>query len=386
LTDAQIQTSAQGQLSPLIQQLTDSLNRQAQAGGQAITGYTSQLAQQLAPFQQSAANIYGGAQQSQAASDAALSQKLSGEGGQQAQDLGARLASINAPGAVNAAVGQGMSDATGSGNALYATGSASLANLIASGAAEQSYAAKQPGLAGLAGEQQIGGLQSSIANSLASGTDKINAQAPGIVSGLQSDRSALLGRKEALRGDLASFFDTRAAKQQALAQERQAFGLKAATAQTSAQQKQQALQISQQNANTSASRAAKANAPTPPKVNTTQSAANGYLTDGSGNAIKKNGKNQPYTPAPSKSAVDKKATHGLTPQAYQTATTKAQGLAAIAHKSYTDPKTKIVHPGLTWLQFMRGAQAKGIPTWAIIQEGQKIYSEAERKNGLIPKG
>lgn len=309
LTDAQIQTNAQGQLSPLIQQLTDSLNRQAQSGTAAIGGYTSDLAKALGGYQQNAQNIYSGAQQSQAASDNALTAKLAGEGGQQAQDLGARLASINAPGATNAAVGAATQNAIGSGNALYATGSASLANLIASGAAEQSYAGKLPGLAGLAGEQQLGGLQHSIASSLADKTAGIEAQAPGIVSGLQTQRSDLLGKKETLRGDLNTFFSTRDNQKAALAQERAALGLpdpslsgkvgvvvdKTGKPVPGADGKPQVLPGYHNTPSGGVAKDVKpAKAPGPAKVNTTLSKANGYLTDGSGNAILKGGKKQPY--------------------------------------------------------------------------------------------
>jgi hypothetical protein len=195
------------------------------------------LAHQLGGYAQSAHDVYSGAEQSQAASDAALSQRLSGGGAQQAQDLGSRLASINAPGAVNSAVGDATQNATGSGNALYATGSASLANLIAAGAAEQSYAGRLPGIADLSGIQQAGSLQGSLASQLADKTATLQGQVPGIVSGLQTQRSTLLANKEKLRGDLSSFFDTRAKQKQALAQERQALGLKKTTAKTSAQQK-----------------------------------------------------------------------------------------------------------------------------------------------------
>lgn len=229
LTDAQIRANAQDELAPLIKQITDSIGQQAQSGTQAIGGYTSELAHQLGGFQQNAANIYGGAQQSQAASDAALSAKLQGEGGAQAQQLGSQLASINAPGATNAAVGQATQDATGAGNALYATGSASLANLIASGAAEQSYASKLPGIADLSGIQQSGQLRSQLAKSLADQTGTLEAKVPDIVSGLQSDRQTLRGNRETLRENLQNAQASNAAKQQALKQERQALGLPDAT-------------------------------------------------------------------------------------------------------------------------------------------------------------
>lgn len=245
LTDAQIQTNAQSQLAPLIKALQDSIKAQATSGTAAIGGYTSNLAQHLAGFQQNAQNIYGGAEASQAASDAALSQKLAGEGGQQAQDLGAKLAGINAPGAVNQAVQGATQTAGGAGNALYATGGASLANLIASGAAEQSYASKLPGIAGLAGAQQVGNLQGELAKSLADQTGTLQGKVPDIVNSLEGQRSDLLGKRATLTQDLQGFFSDRGYKQQALDQEAKALGQKTAAQRTSTRQAQQ--RINQQN-------------------------------------------------------------------------------------------------------------------------------------------
>lgn len=201
-TDAQIQASAQGQLSPIIAALTAQLQRQQEAGGAAIQGYTNSLAQSLAPFAQSAGNIYSGAEQAQAALDAALAQRLSGGGSDQAQQLGARLASINAPGATNAAVEGATNTAAGAGNASYARGSASLADLIARGAAAQNYAAAQPGIARLSGLQQLGQLTSSLQGKYADQVGQLQAKIPDIVNNLQSQRSDLLGRQETLRQTL----------------------------------------------------------------------------------------------------------------------------------------------------------------------------------------
>lgn len=83
------------------------------------------------------------------------------------------------------------------------------------------------------------------------------------------------------------------------------------------------------------------------------------------------------------SAKVKAKTHGLTPQAYQRYAAKALGAARNYHRTWTDSKGN-TNPPLTWQQFMTAAQAQGIPTWVIIEQGRKIYTPAEIKQGLVP--
>jgi hypothetical protein len=190
LSDAELRARTLAQISatydPLIAQITSSYEQRAAAGGQAIKGITDQLVQQMRGYQGSAANIYGQAQQSQAASDAALSSMLSGQGTQLASELGSRLASINAPAATQGAQQAVTQAGTGSAGALYGKGSASQSDLIARGAGAQEYAAKLPGIAGLAGLQQLGQFQGQVSGAEQDELGRLRAQIPGATADLLS--------------------------------------------------------------------------------------------------------------------------------------------------------------------------------------------------------
>jgi hypothetical protein len=182
-SDADITAQAHGMLDPLVAQLAAQINARAAAGSEAIRGSTSQIAQDLGQYAGSAANIFGQAQQSQAASDAALAAKLQGGGQEQAAGLSSRLAGIGngSDPAVAAAAAAAAQTGTGASNALYGKGSASLSDLISQGAQAQQYAAKLPGLAEQGGLQTLGQFQGQLGGELASGTQDILNQLPGIV-------------------------------------------------------------------------------------------------------------------------------------------------------------------------------------------------------------
>src|SRR3954467_13528351 len=88
LTDQQLAARAQSQGDPLVAALAARIGAQAKAGAGAISGYTHQLQGQLGQYAGQAGQIYSQAQQSQAGSDAALSQMLSGQGSDLAANLG----------------------------------------------------------------------------------------------------------------------------------------------------------------------------------------------------------------------------------------------------------------------------------------------------------
>jgi len=154
--DAQIQTSAQGMLDPIIAAITANIGKQTtQASGQ-ISANSQALAAALGKVDYGAP--YAGAQQSQAAVDAALQQSLSGGGAALAGDLKTRLAGINDP-TVAAAGDAVQATGTAAGNTQLAQGSGALGALIANAAAAKSYGQKQPGIAQLSGLQDIAGVQ-----------------------------------------------------------------------------------------------------------------------------------------------------------------------------------------------------------------------------------
>lgn len=168
------------QINPVLAEITRSITSRANAGQNAIRGYTDRLASELGSYQESAGNIYGAAQRAQAAADAALAQRLSGQGGQLAEQLAQRFSSAGGGG------DPGVARQTGEGasGALYATGSAALSDLISRGAGEQAYAAKLPGLAKLAGVQGVRDLQLGAQRDLADETGRVRQQVPGMISEL----------------------------------------------------------------------------------------------------------------------------------------------------------------------------------------------------------
>lgn len=175
-----VTSEVNAEINPQINAIVGEITRYANAGQNAIRGYTDRLATELGGYQQSAGNIYGAAQRAQAAADAALAQRLSGQGGQLADQLAKQFASAGGGGDPNVAKQMGE----GASGALFATGSAALADLISRGAGEEAYAAKLPGFARLAGIQGVRDLQLGAQRDLADETGRIRQQVPGIVSEL----------------------------------------------------------------------------------------------------------------------------------------------------------------------------------------------------------
>lgn len=167
-------------IRPLIAEIQRSIDSRTKAGAGAITGYTSALAQALAPYQERTADIYGRAQQAQAASDAALTSGLRTGSNQAADELAGRLAAL--PGA-EAHAETARDTGQGAAGALAGTGSASLSELIASGAAAEAYADKLPEFARLGGLDAIRDLTLQSRSQLADELGGIRSQVPQLVQG-----------------------------------------------------------------------------------------------------------------------------------------------------------------------------------------------------------
>lgn len=183
---AMLQQVAQGEIASSISPLLQGLQAEGVAGDQAITGYTKQLAGNLAGITPQIQGAYSQAEQQQSALDTAIAAELQGNGGQQAAALQASLANAGQSTAPAAAAAQ---SAQGIAGAQYATGSASLAQLLAQGAANTAYGAKMPGIAALAGEQAIGSLQQSLASQANTGITEAEKQFPTIYNDLAKTAS-----------------------------------------------------------------------------------------------------------------------------------------------------------------------------------------------------
>jgi hypothetical protein len=181
LSDQEVRTRASSlvnqQLSPLMAQLREVIEGRSRAGQQAIGGYTQRLQGNLADLLPKLQHAYAGAQQSQAATNDALAQRLGGHGQQLSQELGGKLAEINAPAAAHERVAEGAAQTgTGAANAGYAAGSAELSRLLAEGAHATEYGSKLPGIAGLGGLQHSRDLEAMLSRELAEKGGEITGQ------------------------------------------------------------------------------------------------------------------------------------------------------------------------------------------------------------------
>jgi hypothetical protein len=264
LTPKQIQTQAQGQISPLVASITQNIGKQTAAATNAIRGYTSDAAAKLGAINYTAPYTQG--EQGQAAVDSALRNALSGAGTIDADQLSQRLAVINDP-AVAAAATAVADNGAANGNTQLAQGSAALGNLIANAAAAGSYGQKQPGITRLAGLQNIAATQQQGVNNIASQTQQLEAQLPAIIE-------ALTGRNDQRASAIASARQNQVARQDAIS----STGAKNAAAVKAAQTKAAAtVKVATIKANEKAAADAKPNAGLSGKV--------GYLVDSSGNWI-----------------------------------------------------------------------------------------------------
>lgn len=200
LTDQQISSRAQGEINPILQKITDAINARAQSAGQAISGYTNDLASKLGKTDYAAP--YSGAIQQQAGVDAALSQALAGGGLSDAQGLQSRLAQIGEPGVVGAAANAVQGNATGNSNAALAGGSADLSALIASQAAAGAYGVKQPGIARLAGLQDLAGANQTAQQNIKDQSAQVETQLPSILNDLRSQSDTRQSNITSLGADL----------------------------------------------------------------------------------------------------------------------------------------------------------------------------------------
>jgi hypothetical protein len=199
LTAAQIQTEAQGQISPIIAAITKTANDRAAAAGTAIKGYTDSLASMLGS--ENFAAPYQTAEKGQAAVDAALQQSLAGQGAGLASDLSSRLGVINDPTTAAAASGLASRGAA-LGTTQLAAGSSALSELIANAASAGEYGLKQPVIARNAGIQGLAKAQGQAQSEIATGTQSALSQLPQIVQALESSNAALRSNRASAAASL----------------------------------------------------------------------------------------------------------------------------------------------------------------------------------------
>lgn len=175
----QIAQSVNAQVAPYLNQI----NRAELQGSNYIAQYGNQLAQQLGAAQAQTRANYGQAESSQAAVNAALANRLSGQGSAAADDLARQLAAAGqstGPSSSVGAIGSGAS------NAGFASGSASLSALLAQGAAAQQYAGQLPNLARMRSLQEQGLFQQQQEKARAD----VLAKVPGLIDSASKQAQA----------------------------------------------------------------------------------------------------------------------------------------------------------------------------------------------------
>lgn len=359
-TPQQQQTQAQGLLDPVVQRITAAINAQAKSGTQAVQGYTNQLASIFGNAGQGVTNAFAPAEAATAAANSALADRVTGIGNQNSDALASRLASINAPDAVDPAVAALRQAAVGAGNASYATGDASLEQMLAQHGNASAYAAKLPDIARLSGVQQVANVQGQAGKDLADQLSPIYAQIPSLVQNIRNaDQQAqqdYSSKKVSLIQTLLGENSTRAIARAGFAGTATKASLPDATlsaklgylvdstgaAIPNAKGETQILPGFKWNASGTAT--VKTTTPktkTAPKVSTALSASNGYLTDTSGSPILRGGSTVPYKPyVPPKPPKSNKPSASLFKQANSEADTFYNGVPA--HQRWDSGSQKYV--------------------------------------------
>ncbi len=281
--NAQASAELNAETSPLLAGLAS----QQQAGAQAISGYTQQLAGNLAQIGPQTQQGYQTAEGQQAALDASIADRL---GNNTANGVSTLQQQLAAAGQDTSPAAQAAQNAAGASGAAYASGSASLAQLYGQGAAANAYSAQLPGIAALAGYQQVGALNESIAAQRAQIIADAQKQYPGLVNDLTSQ--ALTSQK-----NTADSLWNVAQAQQTNAQDATSNMLKVAGLDQASQianaKLTQAGQIADAKLTQGGRKLTQSEQIAANKSAQTWTQRNGYLSDSSGNAILgKNGKPQ----------------------------------------------------------------------------------------------
>lgn len=308
---------------------TDTINKTSAERQTALNGMTELLGKLFGGYNTSG---YDQAVTAGANVNEALADRLAGRGAAASTDLASRLTGVDQA-TIDRVTGDTSQFGTGAANAGAAIGTAGLNALIGDRAAANDYKAKLPGMAGLFGLQATKDLQASTAQRIAEALAGLAAKRPDFVTGLAGQRQS--NRNQTRQLDF----------------EEQQFGVKqktdAAAAEAAAAKDDRNYQLQVRRLGISEA------------------------------------KLQAQLLKDLKEEREKGALRGLTAEKYQEKATTALGLARAAHTPYTDENGE-VHPPVSWQQYLNGALAKGVPMWVAIEQGKRVYSQAEIRQGLIP--
>ena len=152
----QTSQAVHAQIDPILNEIMRSTDNAA-AG---VERATETHAARLAPFADAAKERFGRAAQGIAGVGEALAARLAGRGVEEAGGLKAKLAAIDAPGAlVNELAGATAGFASGAANAGFASDSAALEELLSRKAGAEDFAGSLPGIARVAGVRSVGDVR-----------------------------------------------------------------------------------------------------------------------------------------------------------------------------------------------------------------------------------
>lgn len=368
LTNAQITTQAQGQISPLVAAITKTIGDQTAAATHAIGGYTSDAAAKLGAIDFGAPYAQG--QQGQAAVDAALRQSLAGAGSAGADDLAKRLSVINDP-TVGAAAGALAANGAANGTTQVAQGSASLGNLIADAASASSYGQKQPGITRLAGIQNIAAAGQAGQAQIAAQAQALEAQLPSIIQNLQA-------RNDARNQQITAARENQIARGDAIASGAAANDARFAIADANNATRAQIAAI-QAEGKASAASQAQANSDRTYRLQfsktfgfdpVTNATLPGYRRDASGSVVKVS------TPKPAKGPA-------LTAKQVQDYKGTAATVANNSRTGFTDSKN-VQHPALSAYDALKEMRQEGIPDGIAVAAINRSYNTNFNPKGKLP--
>lgn len=200
LSDKDIESRAHGQIDPIIAAITKSATDRANSSSTALRGLSDSYAKELGGINFGAP--YSTAMGEQAAVDAALNDVQKTGGSDLASQLRSRLGAIGSDPAVAQAASGLEQQGADQGATQVAYGSNALSELIRDKASASSYGQKLPGIARLAGLQDIAGVEASARNQINEGTQSALSQLPAIVQALRSSNDNLRGNRASAAANL----------------------------------------------------------------------------------------------------------------------------------------------------------------------------------------
>lgn len=364
-----------GPVAAVNQQFAPIQAQQAQAQQARVQGLNNLVGSILAALNQHHPDAYGAAAHDAVAAANGAAQTLNRVNPNASTQ--AMLQAIGAPAAQQEQVGAQNNNTFAGGGALlqYTQGALPAGVFAQDQAARNTYLRSLPATVGLSALQGLGQFANTASKENADlTTQKLAAyqQARANLSDYMTKNQSNRISQAAVVGNLLGYIPAGT------------LGNKKAITTTSGQR----VNIAQQNADTAAQKVTdsynlavkKLNKVNQPKANASLSKAKGYIVDDYGAPILQNGQR---VTIPKATSAKTKQPLGLSPRDYQKYTSQALGAARNYHGVWIDSSNQEQQP-LSWQQYLTHGENAGIPVSILIKQGKKVYSPAERSQGLIP--